>query len=105
MPPHSDVVADARWIGPHGIGRFASEVLRRLPGIRPLATRLPLLHPLEPLLLHAALRRMRPRRYFTPGFNPPYRSPVPVVMTLYDLIHLRVPAESDWRKRRGRAYG
>ncbi len=28
----SVLLSDARWIGPHGIGRFAQEILSRLPG-------------------------------------------------------------------------
>ena len=26
----ADIVVDTRWIGPHGIGRFAAEVVKRL---------------------------------------------------------------------------
>ncbi len=50
-------------------------------------------------MLHRAVRRLRPHVYFTPGFNPPWRSAAPVVMTLYDLIHLRVREESSAMKR------
>ncbi|HZL85404.1 MAG TPA: glycosyltransferase family 1 protein [Candidatus Krumholzibacteria bacterium] len=93
------LMVDARWRGAHGIGRFAHEILSRLPGSQALPLALRPLHPLEPLALHWVLRRARPRLYFTPGFNPPWRSPVPVVMTIYDLIHLRFPQESSLTKR------
>ncbi len=93
------LMVDTRWRGAHGIGRFAHEILSRLPGAEPLPLALRPLHPLEPLALHLVLRRVRPRLYFTPGFNPPWRSPVPVVMTIYDLIHLRFPQESSLAKR------
>ncbi len=36
------LLVDRRWIGAHGIGRFATEVLSRLPEATPLATSLPL---------------------------------------------------------------
>lgn len=93
------VVADTRWIGPHGIGRFAREVISRLPGATTISGSLPLLHPLEPIWLSWVLARLRPRAYFSPGFNPPLRSPVPLVFTIHDLIHLRFPEETSVNKR------
>ena len=90
---------DARWGGPNGIGRFSDEVIARLPGARPLriaGARLSLLDPLATTLAAAGLRS---GVYFTPGFNPPLRAPVPVVFCLYDLIYLRVPSESTAARR------
>ncbi|WP_019587347.1 glycosyltransferase family 4 protein [Deinococcus apachensis] len=89
---------DARWMGPHGIGRFAREVLGRLDGV-PLSVPLAPTHPLDPLATHLALRRTRPALHFTPGFNPPLASPVPLVFTVHDLIHLDVPEEAGWTRR------
>jgi glycosyltransferase involved in cell wall biosynthesis len=91
--------ADHRWCGPHGIGRFAGEVLRRLPELCPVPAPWPLLHPLEPLRLAWVLRRLRPLVYFSPGFNPPLRSPVPCIFTLHDLIHLQYQEESSLTKQ------
>ena len=93
------LLADDRWIGPHGIGRFASELRKRLPALRPLPTFWPLLHPLEPVLLAGVLYTLRPLVYFSPGFNPPVRSPRPFVFTIHDLIHLHVPAEASRAKQ------
>jgi glycosyltransferase involved in cell wall biosynthesis len=93
------LLADYRWIGPHGIGRFASEIRQRLPALRPLPAFWPLLHPLEPVLLAGVLCAFRPLVYFSPGFNPPAWSPGPFVFTLHDLIHLHVPAEASRAKR------
>ena len=93
------ILADHRWCGPHGIGRFAGEILRRLPALCPLPAPWPLLHPLEPARLAWMLGRLRPRVYFSPGFNPPLWSPVPCVFTLHDLIHLQCPAESSLTKQ------
>lgn len=92
------MLADHRWCGPHGIGRFAGEVLRRLPALYPVPAPWPLLHPLEPVRLAWVLERLRPRVYLSPGFNPPLWSPVPCVFTLHDLIHLQCPAESSLTK-------
>ena len=90
---------DPRWGGPHGIGRFSDEVIARLPDARALrigATRLSLLDPIATTL---AAARLETGVYFTPGFNPPLRAPVPVVFCLYDLIYLRVPSESTLARR------
>lgn len=92
------LLADDRWIGPHGIGRFANEICQRLPALRPLPACWPLLHPLEPVLLTGVLCALRPRVYFSPGFNPPVWSPAPFVFTIHDLIHLHVPAEASRAK-------
>jgi glycosyltransferase involved in cell wall biosynthesis len=90
---------DARWSGPHGIGRFADEVIARLPDARPLAIGARRLSLLDPLATALAALRLREGVYFTPGFNPPPRSAVPVVFCIHDLIHLRFPAESTPLRR------
>ena len=96
----SGILADGRWRGAHGIGRFATEVLGRLPGVRLLEGGESLfLSPLDPLWISKKIRKERPRAYFTPGFNPPLFSPVPFVLTLHDLIHLKVPEEGSPLKR------
>ncbi len=85
---YAGVLADGRWRGPHGIGRFAAEVLARLPGVSLLeGGRSLFLSPLDPLWSASAIRKLRPRVYFTPGFNPPLFSSAPFVLTLHDLIH------------------
>lgn len=93
------ILADTRWIGPHGIGRFAREVIARIRHVSPLPDSLSLLHPFEAFWLSALLLRVHPRVYFSPGFNPPLWSPVPFVFTIHDLIHLRFPEETSARKR------
>ena len=96
----SGILADGRWVGDHGIGRFATEVLARLPGVRLIEGGESLfLSPLDPLWISKKIRKERPRAYFTPGFNPPLFSPVPFVLTLHDLIHLKVPEEGSLLKR------
>jgi glycosyltransferase involved in cell wall biosynthesis len=91
-------LADGRWRGRHGIGRFAAEVLARIGGYRSVRDSIPLLHPLEPLWLAAAIRFERPSVYFTPGFNPPPFSRCPTVFAIHDLIHLRT-GEASATKR------
>jgi glycosyltransferase involved in cell wall biosynthesis len=92
-------LSDARWIGPHGIGRFAQEVLDRLP-VHQRVTRGPkVLSPLDPVWLSVQIARHKPRVYFSPGFNPPLICRAALIFTIHDLIHLRLPAGNTWAKR------
>lgn len=90
---------DERWIGPHGIGRFATEVSKRcgfeLLGIggRPLDL-------MDPWRLRQALLSQRPVHFFSPGFNAPLGKPCSFSLTLHDLIHLEVEAERSFAKSR-----
>ena len=93
------VLYDARWIGDHGIGRFADELQKSLPGlVRYQARRRPW-HPLDPAFLGAALWYQRPKLFFSPGYNSPVGWPKPFIFTLHDLNHLCVPDNSNAAKR------
>jgi glycosyltransferase involved in cell wall biosynthesis len=100
----TEVLYDARWIGNHGIGRFARRLQELLPEL--LATSLVSFrvprrpsHPLDPFLLGLALRRANPNLFFSPGYNPPVGWPGAFVFTLHDLNHLCVNADSNALKR------
>ena len=90
---------DPRWSGPHGIGRFADEVIARLPDAHPLRIGARRLSLLDPIATTLAAARLRSGAYFTPGFNAPLRAPVPFVFCLHDLIYLRVPSASTAARR------
>jgi len=90
---------DARWNGPHGIGRFAAEIQQRLSGIETLPIMVRKLSPLDPLAISLALANKRQGCYFPPGFNLPLSSPIPVIFTIHDLIHIKVPEESSAIRR------
>ncbi len=92
---HGAVLFDSRWKGPYGIGRFAEEVHRRIPGLVPLDTRLPPFHPLDPLWTSWLIARRKPRAFFTPGFNAPLRCRIPFIMTVYDLNYVHLSANFD----------
>jgi len=92
------ILFDARWVGDHGIGRFARELSERLPPMHSVG-QFPLLHPLEPLWLSYAARFKNHSVYFSPGFNPPLFSKQPYIFMIYDLIHLDIPSESSVGKK------
>jgi glycosyltransferase involved in cell wall biosynthesis len=93
------LLVDDRWTGPHGIGRFASEVLARLPEGRKLGLQSPIFHPLAPIRLGIALNAMRPGLFFTPGFNAPIGTRIPLVLTVHDLNYVHCPENTDWLHR------
>jgi len=96
---YSTVLCDARWFGFHGIGRFAREVLARLPGHAEIATGPKPVSPFDPIWLSYQIGARRPSVFFSPGFNSPAMCRCPFVFTIHDLIHLRVPDVATVEKR------
>ena len=95
----SEILYDARWIGPHGIGRFAGELAKSLPELREFQRKRRPWHPLDPALLGLELWREAPKLFFSPGYNSPLGWPKPFVFTLHDLNHLYVSENSNALKR------
>lgn len=100
MQSHSTILADGRWNGPHGIGRFSVEVLHRLQhtdilteGPRPLSAQNLLWNP------YALYKRQQYKVFFNPGFNPLLYSPIPFVFTICDLTHLQYPGSHPLLKK------
>jgi glycosyltransferase involved in cell wall biosynthesis len=93
------LVADGRWQGQHGIGRYSSEILRRLEIEPKLSSqRIGPASLLDPLWLSYQLRRLRASAFFSPGYNCAYRSNCRQILVLHDLIHLDIPEESSTAK-------
>ena len=85
------IYADQRWIGNHGIGRFARHVLAGLNyqlvqlNSSPAAT-------LDSWFLARALRKLKSTDlFFSPGYNTPMFCPAPFVFTIHDLGHIYCP--------------
>ena len=95
----NNVLYDARWIGNHGIGRFADELQRRLGGLILFDAQRRPWHPFDPVLLGATLWKNSPSLFFSPGYNSPVGWPGQFIFTLHDLNHLRVPENSNALKR------
>ncbi len=99
MARNSSILTDARWFGAHGIGRFARNVLGRLPQCEQLISGPKPLSPLDPFWLSYQIMKRRPAVFFSPGFNPPAVSTTPLVITIHDLAHLKLPALATCRRR------
>jgi O-antigen biosynthesis alpha-1,2-mannosyltransferase len=90
---------DARWIGNHGIGRFADELGRRLSGLSLFQRPRRPWHPLDPILLGSELWGRKADLFFSPGYNSPVGWPGKFIFTLHDLNHLNIPDNSSPLKR------
>jgi glycosyltransferase involved in cell wall biosynthesis len=89
------IYADQRWIGDHGIGRFARRVLSALR-YHPI----PLTgHPAAAFdsyrLARAVSGLRRDDLFFSPGYNSPLTCPSPFVFTIHDLSHVFCPENSS----------
>jgi glycosyltransferase involved in cell wall biosynthesis len=89
------IYADQRWIGEHGIGRFAKHVLSalnyraiQLDG-HPAAS-------LDAWHLTRALRKLsNTDLFFSPGYNTPLTCRAPFIFTIHDLSHVYCPENSS----------
>jgi glycosyltransferase involved in cell wall biosynthesis len=89
------IYADQRWIGNHGIGRFARHVLAGLD-YRPVALTSHPAAPLDAWRLARALGELtRNDLFFSPGYNSPLFCPSPFVFTIHDLSHIYCPENSS----------
>jgi glycosyltransferase involved in cell wall biosynthesis len=89
------IYADQRWIGDHGIGRFAKNVL---PGIdyRPVPLSGHPAAPLDAWRLARALGNLMPSDlFFSPGYNTPLYCAAPFIFTIHDLSHVYCPENSS----------
>jgi glycosyltransferase involved in cell wall biosynthesis len=83
--------ADQRWIGEHGIGRFARHVLSGLD-FHPVPLRTSPSAALDGLFLARALRPLtRQDLFFSPGYNTPLFCRAPFLFTIHDLTHIQCP--------------
>ena len=82
------IYADQRWIGNHGIGRFARHVLADLD-YQPVPLNSNPAAPLDSWVLARALRELeRTDVFFSPGYNTPLFCPSAFVFTIHDLNHV-----------------
>jgi glycosyltransferase involved in cell wall biosynthesis len=92
-------IFDGRWDGPHGIGRFAREVGRRLGGFERISLSGRPSDAIDPLRLALYLRSAKPKLFVSPGYNAPLGAPCPFVFCVHDLNHLVMSENSNALKR------
>ena len=89
------IYADQRWIGNHGIGRFARKVLAGLD-YRPVPLSGHPAAPLDAWRLARALGNLTANDlFFSPGYNTPLFCASPFVFTICDLCHIYCPEISS----------
>ena len=89
------ICADQRWIGDHGIGRFARHVLAGLD-YRPVRLTSHPAAPFDAWRLARALDKLsRDDLFFSPGYNTPLYCKSPFVFTIHDLSHIFCPENSS----------
>ena len=95
------VVWDGRWIGRHGIGRHAQEVGSRIQGLVDILEpgRVRPTSPADPFYLRATLHLGSDDLFVSPGFNASLPGAFRQLVTVHDLIHLKVDSESSFAKR------
>ncbi len=87
--------ADQRWIGNHGIGRFARHVLEALDYI-PVRLKSNPAAPLDSWRLSQILGELNASDlFFSPGYNTPLFCRSPFVFTIHDLSHVYCPENSS----------
>jgi O-antigen biosynthesis alpha-1,2-mannosyltransferase len=93
------IYADQRWIGDHGIGRFARRVLAGLD-YRSVPLASSPVSPADPWRLARALGSLNGNDlFFSPGYNSPLYCKSPFVFTVHDLNHIDRPENSSPLKR------
>ena len=81
-------IFDTRWIGVHGIGRFAYELYTRIPDFSAIDLVGSPARAIDPFVLGRYLRKTKPELFFSPGYNAPLGAPTPFLFCLHDLNHL-----------------
>jgi len=89
------IYADQRWIGDHGIGRFARNVLAGLD-YRPIPLASHPAAPFDSWYLARALGGLaQTDLFFSPGYNTPLFCRAPFVFAIHDLSHIYCPENTS----------
>ena len=92
------IIVDNRWQRCGGIGRYSTEILSRLQYNTELPRSINRLTALEPLKISLFLRKNKCKVYYSPSFIPglfPFKN---TLLTIHDLIHLKIPEEQSLLK-------
>lgn len=90
---------DSRWVGEHGIGRFAAEMRQRIGFAGEIrSTIIPPSHPLDALFMSWRMGCHRRSRIYSPGFNAPIVGLARYVLTVHDLNHIDIPGHHPLKR-------
>lgn len=92
------IIFDARWIGEHGIGRFAKEVRLANLQFENIKLKGNPADKFDTLKLTYYLLRNR-EYYFSPGYNAPFMFLKRTVITVHDLNHIDLNYNSSFLKK------
>lgn len=94
-----NLVFDSRWVGDHGIGRFALEVCHRLESAELYECHLKPTEPLDVFYLSYNFLKRNCSLWFSPGYNAPLWGLDRYVFTIHDLNHIDLDTNSSPLKR------
>nr|WP_085858202.1 glycosyltransferase family 1 protein [Klebsiella pneumoniae] len=89
---------DSRWIGEHGIGRFAKEIQDGIPALNRIKVAIKPTSPFDVFFVTLYLMFNR-GYYFTPGYNAPFFHLNRTAITIHDLNHIDIDFNSSVLKR------
>lgn len=105
MPDNNDnnelngIIYDSRWIGSHGIGRFAKEIADRLSFSENYSSKKNPAGLLSAIELGLWSTHSRGKAVYSPSYIPPLFSDLPFSFTIHDLNHIDVEHNSSLLKR------
>lgn len=94
-----NIYFDARWMGNHGIGRFAREILKRQKGFEPVSGKISPTHPFDVIYTTFRVLINWHGIWFSPGYNAPVLGLSRYILTVHDLNHIDSDAGSNLAKR------
>lgn len=89
---------DSRWVGEHGIGRFAAEMRKRIGFAGEIQFPIPPSHPLDVLIMTWHMGRRRHSLVYSPGYNAPILGLGRYVLTVHDLNHVDIPGHHPLKR-------
>ncbi|EPO5772674.1 glycosyltransferase family 4 protein [Pluralibacter gergoviae] len=92
------ILFDARWIGEHGIGRFAKEIREIDLDIRDIKFPWKPTNPFDTLLVSIYLM-FNKGLFFSPGYNAPFLFQKRCIITVHDLNHIDIPYNTSRLKK------
>ncbi len=91
------IIFDKRWEGGHGIGRFSSEITKRVNFDGYIKLNIKPTSPLDILVTPWYLFYNK-SIYFTPGFNAPWLFVNRSIITIHDLNHIDISGNDSYLK-------